>query len=71
MSASDERLAVAVASGPGISAQVADAARNEVALAATTTPPDGKPFTFVSHGTQTRLASNEYLRVHMNLCTLV
>ena len=70
MSASNERQAVDVASGPGISAQVADAARNEV-LAATTKPPDGKPFTFVSHGTQTRLASNEYLQVHMNLCTLV
>lgn len=62
MAASNENQTVDVGSGSGISARLADAARDEV-LGATIQPVGEKPVTFVGHQAETRAASNEFLQV--------
>jgi hypothetical protein len=62
MSVPTRQQAVEVAPGAGISAQLADAARDEI-LAVTIQQTGGKPATFVAHQAETRAASNEFLKV--------
>jgi len=62
MPPTEEQPMVDIQKGPGISAQLADAARN-VCLATVIPPPgEGKPITFISHQANTRTATNEFLQ---------